>query len=375
MPLPQVETLALPADGLGQTLSWTAYRYGTPGQGPKAYLQAGLHADEIPGMLVLHHLMEMLETADVAGEIIIVPTTNPIGLGQWISGNLLGRYELGGQGNFNRNYPWLGDLVAERIGSRLGSDAGANIALIRREMLALVAGIVPHTALDHMRKAILERSIDADIALDLHCDSEALTHLYLGNPLWPEAADLAADLDIAAIMLAEDSGGGSLDEAWGGPWWALAARFPDAAIPPACLAATVELRGEQDVSDELARKDAEGLFRFLTRRGVIRPASAGEVPAAGAFTGKVGELTATDHARAPVAGVLAYHRKPGDLVQKGEIIADVVRPGEARVPVPAPTSGLIVTRLRHRFIRPGGRVALILGDEELAHRKGYLLSE
>ena len=34
--------------------------YGTPGAGPKATLQAALHADEIPGLLVAHHLRERL---------------------------------------------------------------------------------------------------------------------------------------------------------------------------------------------------------------------------------------------------------------------------------------------------------------------------
>ena len=33
----------------------------------KAYLQAGLHANEIPGLLVLHHLLSRLLEADRAG--------------------------------------------------------------------------------------------------------------------------------------------------------------------------------------------------------------------------------------------------------------------------------------------------------------------
>ena len=37
----------------------TVLRFGTPGARPKAYLQAGLHADELPGMLVLHKLARL----------------------------------------------------------------------------------------------------------------------------------------------------------------------------------------------------------------------------------------------------------------------------------------------------------------------------
>ena len=31
-----------------------------------------------------------------------------------------------------------------------------------------------------------------DIALDLHCDDDALMHIYAGPKLWPEISDLAA---------------------------------------------------------------------------------------------------------------------------------------------------------------------------------------
>ena len=49
----------------------------------RAYIQASLHADELPGMILAHHLIKMLDSADKLGliskEIIIVPFANPIG--------------------------------------------------------------------------------------------------------------------------------------------------------------------------------------------------------------------------------------------------------------------------------------------------------
>jgi hypothetical protein len=63
-----------------------AHRYGKPGARPKAYLQASLHADEIPGMLAAHHLIGLLDDADkrgeIKGEIIVVPVANPVGAGR-----------------------------------------------------------------------------------------------------------------------------------------------------------------------------------------------------------------------------------------------------------------------------------------------------
>ena len=45
--------------------------------GRKVYLQAGLHADEMPGVLVLQHLMALLDEAEkrgqILGEVLVVP--------------------------------------------------------------------------------------------------------------------------------------------------------------------------------------------------------------------------------------------------------------------------------------------------------------
>ena len=44
-------------------------RFGTPGAGPKAYIQAALHADETPALLVAQHLRERLLALEAAGRL------------------------------------------------------------------------------------------------------------------------------------------------------------------------------------------------------------------------------------------------------------------------------------------------------------------
>ena len=104
------------------------HRFGQLGARPKVYLQAALHANELPGAMALHHLMPMLAKADAAGrvrgEVVVVPTVNPIGLSQLVGNRHLGRYEQLGRDNFNRNWLDLAPAVAERVGERLGADAG-----------------------------------------------------------------------------------------------------------------------------------------------------------------------------------------------------------------------------------------------------------
>ena len=103
----------------------------------------------------------------------------------------------------------------------------------------------PATDAEALKKILLSMAIDADIVLDLHCDNEAVrAHLYR-HPAGRRGAPLAALMGAHAVLLALQAGGEPFDEACSRLWWDLAAHFgPAFPIPPACVATTVELRGE-----------------------------------------------------------------------------------------------------------------------------------
>jgi predicted deacylase len=88
----------LPAVSPGNSRTLTVIRYGDSTAGNKAYIQAGLHADEAPGYLVMHHLIDQLDQADAAdkinGQILLVPMANPIGVSQWRDEKLQGRFDF-----------------------------------------------------------------------------------------------------------------------------------------------------------------------------------------------------------------------------------------------------------------------------------------
>ena len=376
----RVEHISLPAMSPGAAFTLTVHHFGNPGARPKAYLQAALHADETPPLLVAHHLLTDLIKADskglITGEVIVVPMANPLGLSQNLDGYHVGRHNLNGEGNFNRGFPDLGDQVREELTDKLGNDAEANVTAIRAALTEGVQNMDATTAHKALRKTLLSLAVDADFVLDLHCDMEALMHIYMGDALWPDARDLAADLGLRAVLLASDSGGGPFDEACSSPWWTLADAFPEANIPSACLAGTVEHRGQADVSDELCRADAEGLFRFLQRRGVVggSPGGLPKVLCEGT------PLSGTQIAKAPVAGVIAYAVELGEVVQPGDLIAEVVDPAaadpaRARTPVYAETEGLILSRSADKLARPGQGIAKVVGKTPLADRQAGSLME
>ena len=86
----EIETVELAGSTPGIRHTLKVLRYGRAGAGPKAMIQAALHADEIPAMLVAACLREQLAPFDkagaVLGEIILVPYANPMGLAQQVLG-------------------------------------------------------------------------------------------------------------------------------------------------------------------------------------------------------------------------------------------------------------------------------------------------
>lgn len=370
--------IALPSMTPGTGRSIALHRFGKAGARPKAYLQAAIHANELPGAMALHHLMPMLVDADrsgrIKGEIVVVPTVNPIGLAQLAGNNHLGRYDLLGRDNFNRNWLDLSDAVAERAGRELGRNAGENIAKIRQAALAALERMKPVNELQALRVEMMKLSVDADVVLDLHCDMEAALHLFISRKDWPGPARmLAADIGAEATLYNEPYPESLTFSGVNGALWArLAERFPAANIPQACLSATIEYRGQRDVNHRLGDSDARNLYRFLVRRGIVS-GRAGRLPRLKADATPIGGM---DVGYCPKPGMLVYHVPKGSRVRAGTPICEVIDPADARGPkartqIVARTDGILFSRKPDgQLAWPGKVVFRIAGARVLTHRKG-----
>jgi predicted deacylase len=358
----------------GVRLELQSLHYGTPGKGPKATLQAALHADEIPGLLVGHHLRARLAALEaegrIVGEVVLVPVANPIGLAQRVLQAVEGRFELTTGENFNRHYADLFDTVARQVDGKLTFDPTHNVALIRDALREAAAALPARSALESLRRTLLGLSIDADIVLDLHCDSQAVMHLYTETSAWPQVEPLARLLGCEAALLADVSGDHPFDEACSTLWPRLAARFGSATpIPGACVAVTVELRGEADVTHAFAERDAQALIDYLAWQGVISGAPAELPPARCDATPLAGSIPVN----APHGGVVVYLREPGASVTAGEHIADLIEPMTDQVtPLLSPVDGVFYARETRRFVPAGAGVFRVAGREAL--RQGNLLT-
>lgn len=364
---------AIAATGPGTSHVLTVHRFGEQGARPCVYIQAALHADEVPGMICAQALRRALSAIEAAGElrgeVVLVPLANPLGLSQQVLGQSVGRFSLGDGGNFNRDFAELGPGLLERVGDRLGGDPQANVALVREALAAELASRTLMTPPQHLKATLLGLALGADLVLDLHCDAEAAMHLYTHTASASTFAPLAALLGAKAVLLAEVSGGEPFDEALSRPWVELAQARPDRPLPFACQSVTVELRGQRDVDHDLAERDAGAILDFLRHRGVI----GGAPPILPKPLCDATRLEASEPIIASASGILVYRHDVGDQVEAGAVLAELVDPltGEAAL-VRGQSDGIFYARSAARFATRGQRLGKVAGTR--AQRSGRLLS-
>ncbi|MGJ7515350.1 succinylglutamate desuccinylase [Pseudomonas baetica] len=322
----------------GDTLKVSAWRFGAGGHGPKVHLQAGVHADEIAGMLVLHRLIERLKVAEsegrLKGSVTVVPQANPLGIGQFRQGRILGRYHDATGQNFNRGFD-------------------QSMAMAR-----------PSTVVQQWQKELVQLAAPADVMLDLHTDDEALPYLYVHRSFWPRGLGLAAAMKMDVAIIWDDGDDGSFEETIIAPWLR-------AGSTNQRMAATLELRGQGDVDDRFARQDAEGLYAWLCASGVIDEA----VPRTD-WPVEAVEMGHMETILAPQPGVLIFEKDLGDVVEEGQRFARILRrPGDptSEVVLYAEQTGRLVTRYRDRLIAQGMAVAKFTGRRLSRNWSGGLL--
>lgn len=322
----------------GDPVQVCAWRFEGNGSGPTVHLQAGVHADEIAGMLVLHLLMQKLEIAEangrLNGSVTVVPQANPLGIGQFRQGRILGRFHDATGHNFNRAFDQS------------------------------VAMVQPSTNVQEWQKKLVQLAAPADVMLDLHTDDEALPYLYAHRCFWPRGRELAAAMKMDVAIIWDDGGDGSFEETIIAPW------LRDG-VTDQRMAATLELRGQGDVSDRFAEQDAEGLYVWLCGFGVIDEALA---PAD--WPVEAMEMGHMETILAPQPGVLIFEKELGDFVEEGQRFARILRrPGDpsSEVVLVAEQAGRMVTRYRDRLVSQGMVVAKFTGSRVSRNWSGGLL--
>lgn len=366
----------LPALAPGNTHFLQKHVFAGSGVDKSVYIQAGLHADETPGLLVIQHLLRLLHELDskglLLGRVVLVPYANPIGMAQKIFGVLGGRFYLENGENFNRNFPCIAAAFQKKL--EQGGFEKNDIAGFKQAFQALL----PERPLDPVaanKWALLQEAFHHDIVLDLHCDTRAVVHIYGPVEQTQRGQQLARAIGAQALVLESTVGGKPLDESYALPWKALrAAGLVDASRQG--FACTIELRGQSDVDDTTAYNDALGIIDFLTTEGLL---ALDKAPHAAQDLGV--DCFPTEgllHVPSPATGLVVYHKDIGDRVAAGELLAEIVlldaEIHTGRIPIHSEIDATFLVQQNARLVRAGQRIALLAGKVPLAHRQpGSLL--
>ncbi len=131
-----------------------------------------------------------------------------------------------------------------------------------------LANTEPMDTVGKMKHQLLSEALKYDLVLDLHCDTDAVLHLYTNRLHTERARKLAHALGASVVFVEDFAGGQPFDEAilrtW--KWFSDRQLLETEAIP---FSVTVELRGQADVSDELAKQDAQAIIDFLISEGLL----------------------------------------------------------------------------------------------------------
>ena len=337
-----------------------------PQTGKKVYLQASLHADELPGMLVLTHFKKILQQAEnenkLRAEFVLVPIANPIGLTQTVLYQPIGRFELNSKENFNRNFPDISDALIKNIKDQLNQDEEHNTKAIRNSIFNALDHIKPTTALENLRLTLLKLAHDADIALDLHCETQGVVHLYTSTDPKHirQAKHLGSYLMAQVILTANEIGSGCFDEMLFKPYLALQQHYPNFPISQACLASTVELRGQNDVSHNQAKEDALALYTYFCDLNLIEDHSIQSTPPYPPCTPT--PLAGSETLYAPYPGLISYLAQVGDTLKPGDAIAEIINPlNDQTQIIQSPIHGVLYARALVRYAYPDTAIAKIAG--------------
>jgi predicted deacylase len=322
----EIERITLESDTSGQDFSLRVFRFHGRGNGPAVYMQAALHAHEMPGMVALDRLIPRLEAAEkegrLAGNVIIVPHANPVGLAQSVFGETFGRFDFNGRVNFNRTFPT--DPTDRLVG---------------------------RPAAERLKAVLLELAVGADVVLDLHCDDEGPVYLYVLERQLDEGRRLAHSMQAAVILTCADDDPVSFDSAISARW-AAERRAADARF-----SATIELRGMIDVTPALADRDADGLYRYLVDIGAVDD----KLHAVNPDEPVTGDVDAAQLIATPVPGAVLYDVGIGDWVAEGQRLAVVLSDaGTTRHEIRSPFEGLVMTRRDRRLARRGEEIIKVL---------------
>ena len=277
--------------------------------GPRVFMTAALHGDELNGVKVLQEVADRYDPADVCGTLVLLHVCN-------VPGYLAQQRDIPiYDTDLNRSFP---------------GKARSNTA-------------------ERMANAIYGRFVKhCDLGIDFHTSTRERTTMY----------HVRADMDDPEVERLARSFGANLAIAGGGEEGSLRTTATADGVPTI----TVEMGRAHRFQPALIERALEGVESVLAEHGVLPgepvvwPGWTRIIPAA------TGEKT---WLRADVGGLVDMQYGPAPLVHKGEAICTITDHFKTSEKlVTAPFTGLVVGALQNPVAAPGHPLCHLVGVDE-----------
>jgi hypothetical protein len=288
-------------------------------EGPTLWLTGGVHGDEATGVAVAQDAVRDDLPARLAGTVVVVPVVSPAGLRR----NRRETYY--GDDDPNRHFPdpesssTRPPSVQERIDERL-YEAFADSADALVDLHTAQVGSLPFVIRD---RVLYGERRDEATATDLAAELDRLVSAF-GFPVLTEYPPA----EYVEESLQRSTAGAALNAA---------------GVP----AVTVELGGHSRVDEGLRRAGVEGVDAVMAELGMVEEAPDAVTVTDGTVPDAPVEYPVRRalHPTTETAGLVRHRVEAGDVVDAGDVVADVVTPyGEHIDAVESEHDGYVVAR-------------------------------
>jgi predicted deacylase len=255
-------------------------------KGPKIWLVANAHGDEVTGIEVIHRTLDLVREAGLRrGALYAMPSMNPMG------SEVIQRTVPMDNDNLNRNYP--------------GAPDGEPTERLAHLIFSRIVATAPHLVIDLHTSHI--RSIP-HVILDRFTDEEA--HPGISAKL-AEAAEVFG-VTVVYDFAMEEYKKQKLDRS-----------LPGALLNKArILAYTVELGPTRIVSEYFVEAGVQGTLNVLRSLGMTEVAESMQWVHPSKIT-EIGALRRDPEVRANCTGLIEFLVEPGQAVHAGQAVARI----------------------------------------------------
>lgn len=317
----------------GRNLNVPIYQISSGLAGPTVYIQSSIHGAEVQGNVVIFHLINLLKNIKVRGKIVLVPNCNPVGANIKAGEYTLGRFDPVNGTNWNRGYHYDHEGVLAFAANIQENISAKQIKtqfrqFLKQEIDNKLSQPWGLGLAQQLNLSLQQLAIDADYVLDLHTGPVSTRHIYI-----PEyAANSAKLFSIPHCIFIPNVFSGALDEATFCPWWTLQEtlkkRF-EANVNFEVEAFTLEMGSQEVIDFSQGEQDAKSILTYLAAKGAIST-QAYQVEK----MTRVGvKLQNYKTLFSDFGGMVEYCVKPGELVKKGQTMANILNIDDLDTPL------------------------------------------